>query len=57
MFKKNLRHKGIKTKTAHAGINAMTPENKSTGNKKVLSLSNFKWKKHLRGLVQLPTAA
>ncbi len=41
----------------HAGINAMTPENKSTGNKEVLSLNNYKWKKHLRGLVQLPIAA
>ncbi len=41
---------------AHAGINAMTPENKSSGNKEVLSLSNFKWKKHLRGLVHLPIA-
>ncbi|MCP6725849.1 transposase [Klebsiella pneumoniae] len=42
---------------AHSGIDAMTPENKSTGNNKVLSLNNFKWKKHLRGLVQLPIAA
>ncbi len=41
---------------AHAGINAMTPENKSSGIKKVLSLNNFKWQKHLHGLVHLPIA-
>ena len=42
---------------AHSGIDAMTPENKSLGNQKVLSLNNYKWEKHLRGLVQLPAAA
>ncbi len=42
---------------AHAGIDAMTPENKSSGNNKVLNLINYKWKKHLNGLVQLPVAA
>ncbi len=42
---------------AHAGIDAMTPENKSSGDTKVLSLSNYKWKKHLHGLVRLPVAA
>ncbi len=42
---------------AHAGIDGMTPENKCSGNKKILSLSNYKWEKHLRGLVQLPVAA
>ncbi len=42
---------------SHSAINAMTPENKSSGNKKVLSLSNYQWKKHLHGLVQLPNAA
>lgn len=42
---------------AHAGIDGMTPENKNSGNNKVLSLSNYKWKKHLHGLVRLPIAA
>lgn len=36
---------------AHAGISSMTPENKNSGNNKVLSLSDYKWKKHLHGLV------
>lgn len=42
---------------AHSGIDAMTPENKGTSNKKVLDLGNYKWEKHLKGLVQLPAAA
>jgi hypothetical protein len=42
---------------AHAGINAMTPENKSSGNNMVLSLNDYKWKKYLHDLVQLPVAA
>jgi len=42
---------------AHSGIDAMTPENKGTNNKKVLNLGNYKWEKHLKGLVQLPAAA
>lgn len=42
---------------AHSAINATTPENKSSGNSKLLSLSNYKWQKHVRGLFQLPSAA
>jgi len=37
---------------SHSAINAMTPANKSTGNKKVISINNYKWKKYLNGLVQ-----
>lgn len=42
---------------AHAGIDGITPGNKCSDNKKVLSLNTYKWKKHLHGLVQLPVAA
>jgi putative transposase len=42
---------------SHSAINTMTPANKSTGNKKVTSINNYKWKKHLHGLIQLPIAS
>jgi len=42
---------------SHSALNALTPENKSTGNKEVICINNYKWKKYLNGLVQLPMAA
>jgi hypothetical protein len=41
---------------SHSAIHAMTPENKSSGNQKVIDMNHHKWKKYLRGLIQLPIA-
>jgi transposase InsO family protein len=41
---------------SHSSIHAMTPENKSSGNQKVIGMNHHKWKKYLRGLIQLPIA-
>ena len=42
---------------SHSAIHAMTPENKSSGNKKIICINHYTWKKYLRGLAQLPIAA
>ena len=43
---------------SHSAIGAMTPEDKSNcGNKKLISINHYQWKKYLRGLVQLPMVA
>jgi len=42
----------------HSALDAMTPEEKSNqGNKKVIDINHYQWKKHLHGLVQLPIAS
>lgn len=42
----------------HGGINHITPTVKAgEGGAEVVSLDNYRWKKHCRGLFQLPIAA
>ncbi len=42
----------------HCGIDGITPKQKSNEkNTDVISLNNYRWKKHSRGLFQLPIAA
>jgi transposase InsO family protein len=43
---------------SHSALDAMTPKDKSNhADKKVISINHYQWKKHLDGLVQLPTAS
>ncbi len=42
----------------HCGINSVTPTQKCSVNRSnVISLDNYRWKNHCRGLYQLPLAA
>ncbi len=42
----------------HGGINGAPPQKKSGEvSDNIISLDNFQWKKHCRGLFQLPAAA
>jgi hypothetical protein len=39
----------------HSGRDGRTPVD--SGNKKIVAISDYRWKKHCRGLVELPVAA
>ena len=42
---------------AHFGIDEKTPINKCGEKQKIIDIKNYRWKKHLSGLVQLPEAS
>lgn len=42
---------------AHSSIDCMTPRNRCGDSGNNVDIKNFRWKQHLRGLVQLPLAA
>ena len=45
-------------KRCHHGIDGVSPQQKSqTKSPEIISIANYRWKKHCRGLFELPKAA